>query len=293
MKPTILASLLLLAFAGMATATQYVVLTGDDQYTIDGVCLDLRAFNRSRATLAPAGDAYNSLIYDNASIVNHGGIMGDLRLYDHAIGHIEAGPVYDSWTYGDSRLYITGGQMRGHLWTRDQSYVQFSGGNHFNVWPLTDNTGCNVRVQFELFVQFDATVAFYGQSFERFDNGSFIPTWMDGTQSNPIWLQEVAPGATLQWVYPADANADNQVDALDLAVWQTHYDPVAETPGTYLIGDWNADGRVDGSDLALWQQYYQPLAPSGQTLTAIPEPNLVILATLALCAWGIYRRKRL
>ena len=112
----------------------------------------------------------------------------------------------------------------------------------------------------------------------------------------------------LSWatLVPGDANGDGKVDGSDLALWQSHYDPLGTGADLWTWGDWNGDNKIDGADLALWQQNYDPLG-TGQGLALtdfqmqsmygfssanVPEPATVGLVALGFsAAMGFVRRK--
>ncbi len=63
---------------------------------------------------------------------------------------------------------------------------------------------------------------------------------------------------------PGDFDGDFDVDATDLAIWQTGY-------GVDASGDANFDGVTDGRDFLIWQRNYNPNGVLAATL-AVPEP---------------------
>ena len=51
-----------------------------------------------------------------------------------------------------------------------------------------------------------------------------------------------------------DSNGDGWVDELDLAYWQSNFEPRHWYGHNVQQGDWNVDGEVDVYDMFLWQQ---------------------------------------
>ena len=72
---------------------------------------------------------------------------------------------------------------------------------------------------------------------------------------------------------PADFDEDGDVDADDLATWQSSY-------GTGGGGDTDLDGDSDGADFLVWQRNNTGGALSG--LASVPEPSTALLFGLAL-----------
>jgi hypothetical protein len=87
----------------------------------------------------------------------------------------------------------------------------------------------------------------------------------------------------------ADFNGDLQVDAADLAIWQTNLGPSA-------LGDADDDGDTDGNDLLHWQQQLGLTvshATSVKQAASIPEPGGLALLALALGALSVATTERL
>ena len=110
-----------------------------------------------------------------------------------------------------------------------------------------------------------------------------------------------------QIVRIGDANRDRRIDATDLSIWQTHYDPLGLNGdvNSFTRGDWNDDNLIDGGDLALWQQNYDPLGldrsgaayvfeevvdPTGARPQPIPEPGTLLLLGAGVAV--LIRRRR-
>jgi hypothetical protein len=78
---------------------------------------------------------------------------------------------------------------------------------------------------------------------------------------------------------PADFDEDGQVNADDLATWQTAF-------GATDAGDADLDGDTDGADFLLWQQQFGA-TPAAAAIQSVPEPaTLALLAAAILgCHW--------
>lgn len=77
----------------------------------------------------------------------------------------------------------------------------------------------------------------------------------------------------------ADFDMDGDVDGADLLRWEQGYGIVEDALG--LQGNADSDEDVDGSDFLLWQQNFGSIATYVATSAAVPEPNTLLLATLA------------
>jgi hypothetical protein len=119
---------------------------------------------------------------------------------------------------------------------------------------------------------------------------------LDGT---PVqWIDEVVKGvryamlttplgeAHLTALYApfssADFNKDGQVNAADLAIWQSSF-------GVNALGDADGDGNCDGADLLLWQQQFTLAGAEGKQF-AVPEPLSLCQVILAIAALGLARK---
>ena len=80
---------------------------------------------------------------------------------------------------------------------------------------------------------------------------------------------------------PADFDEDGDVDATDLATWQTSY-------GSGAGADTDLDGDSDGSDFLVWQQ--NKSAAVG--ITSVPEPSSILLIGLAMSMLATTSRSR-
>ncbi|MEM8943781.1 MAG: hypothetical protein AAGD11_01255 [Planctomycetota bacterium] len=87
-----------------------------------------------------------------------------------------------------------------------------------------------------------------------------------------------------QFELTADFDNDGDVDAADLAMWQTAYAATSS-------GDTDGDGDSDGLDLLRWQRQRGIGPISVEAATSVPEPNTVALAALALVSLSIAGRR--
>lgn len=120
-----------------------------------------------------------------------------------------------------------------------------------------------------------------GESFYSADGVSWLDLYDEDNSANFC-----IKGLTLP--ESCDGNNDHRVDGVDLAVWQSNYDPLGANINTFAMGDWNLDGLIDGTDLALWQADYNPIGNS----SANPEPGtLLLLGTGFLSLMGACRHR--
>ena len=82
-----------------------------------------------------------------------------------------------------------------------------------------------------------------------------------------------------------DANLDGQVNAADLAVWQTNYG----SSGGWAAGDFNGNAVVDGRDFLIWQRYAGFTGGLLAEVIAVPEPTSAALL-LGYLIFGMCRR---
>ncbi|TWU27741.1 hypothetical protein [Bythopirellula polymerisocia] len=76
--------------------------------------------------------------------------------------------------------------------------------------------------------------------------------------------------------FSADFDANQMVDMNDLTIWKAGYGTT--TGATLANGDATLDGSVDGKEFLIWQREYGSSLVI--TLTAVPEPDCVFLASL-------------
>ena len=84
---------------------------------------------------------------------------------------------------------------------------------------------------------------------------------------------------------PGDFDISGNVDAADLAIWETNYGNTVAV--TFSDGDANENGFVDGKDFLLWQQNS---APSTMQALALPEPSCLILTVSFVALFHLNQR---
>ena len=82
-----------------------------------------------------------------------------------------------------------------------------------------------------------------------------------------------------QLLFPADFDADGDVDNVDLATWKIGNGTSSDA--ALADGDADADGDVDGHDFLIWQQFRGSMTPL-QVNTNVPEPSTALLLLLAM-----------
>jgi hypothetical protein len=90
----------------------------------------------------------------------------------------------------------------------------------------------------------------------------------------------VSPAPTYN---PADFNKDTLVNVADLTQWKNSF-------GLNANGDANGDAKTDGADFLIWQRHFGATSALTAGLS-IPEPNAAAIATIALAACGLARRR--
>ena len=86
-------------------------------------------------------------------------------------------------------------------------------------------------------------------------------------------------GSTVTPPLPEDAdfNGDGDVDGVDYLAWQGGFGAIGT--GTLATGDANDDMNVDAADLAIWETQYATALLGGAA--AVPEPSALLLTLLA------------
>lgn len=83
---------------------------------------------------------------------------------------------------------------------------------------------------------------------------------------------------------PGDFDGDLDVDGDDRAIWERHY-------GVDGGADADNDNDTDGDDFVLWQRNHGLAPPTVVNATTVPEPSMVLLATVG-AMWTAARRRR-
>lgn len=224
-----------------------------------------------------------------------------------------AGIITATW-----KMYIPSGEEAGVWMTgkldNDNSFGQFAATPLFFV-----NSNGDVRYyeNFKLFnavLDFDAVQADVWQDWKVVTNldtgsahlevdGTVSPSFgFNDTFSDPIganglvFLGENELGSEfyiddvrvesqtpLASAYAADFNNDGRVDGIDLSIWQNSYaiDAGADADG---------DGGSDGRDFLMWQQQFGSGVVPIVGISAIPEPNTVILVASLSIVLPLRRR---
>jgi len=120
---------------------------------------------------------------------------------------------------------------------------------------------------------------FYGS------DSAFSPALYSAIQ-DAVWdvVSANAYGGSLFW--PADFQSDGEVDAADLAIWESSF-------GSNALGDTDGDGDTDGVDFLSWQRAFDGAAsPISSLAVTVPEPSsLVLFLACAVGGWMSSRRR--
>ena len=130
---------------------------------------------------------------------------------------------------------------------------------------------------------------------------SDVQGWIENPASNFGWMlvnaQETTPATfrafyshetataalrpqlSLTYVMAWDFDANDVVDAADLANWKANFG--ASGVATHAQGDADGDRDVDGSDFLVWQRQLGSGAPASPSTASVPEPATLMLACVA------------
>ena len=116
--------------------------------------------------------------------------------------------------------------------------------------------------------------------------------WDSWTFTQPISFTQFAanPFAAIGPKLPADFDTDNDVDGMDFLTWQRGFGITAGA--TLAQGDANGDAMVNGLDLHLWQTDVDSMANLAMTSQTVPEPSSLKIALYVLfLSFPVFRRK--
>jgi hypothetical protein len=85
---------------------------------------------------------------------------------------------------------------------------------------------------------------------------------------------------------PGDYDNDDDNDGADFLAWQRTLNST-----TALAADWSLNNVVDGSDFTIWNNHFGQKAP-GIPMVAVPEPNVALMAAMAVAAFAARVRRR-
>ncbi|MBX3433670.1 MAG: matrixin family metalloprotease [Pirellulales bacterium] len=109
-----------------------------------------------------------------------------------------------------------------------------------------------------------------------------------GTQDlNQFYRLDLAVSAP-ETTSPADFDASGQVDAADLAIWQSGFG----ASGPSGAGDATGDGVIDGADFLQWQREFTPAAAGEYAAAAVSEPAGHLLLAMGLSAVALRRQQQ-
>ncbi len=87
-----------------------------------------------------------------------------------------------------------------------------------------------------------------------------------------------------------DLNGNGVVDAADYTLWRDNLGAATEA----AIGFRGDGGTISASDYTYWKARFGNTSGSGAGAlgsAAVPEPATWLLATMAVCGWGVRRRR--
>ncbi len=102
---------------------------------------------------------------------------------------------------------------------------------------------------------------------------------------------EITLAKLLFGIQAADFNEEGNVDAIDLALWQSGFG--TSSGASHGQGDSDRDGDVDGADFLTWQRQFEGSPPVVTSMaTQIPEPTAFLLVIVFLAGQGFFRDLR-
>jgi hypothetical protein len=113
-------------------------------------------------------------------------------------------------------------------------------------------------------------------------NGLLVNTWNNGA-FNGMQLRQL-PAAVL-----GDYDGNGTVGPEDYQIWKASFGST-----TNLAADGNSDGVVDAADYVVWRGALTgPGSGSSLTTSTVPEPNTILIASMAIAILGsIFRPRR-
>lgn len=109
-------------------------------------------------------------------------------------------------------------------------------------------------------------------------SGTFDDVQLPIISNNEQWqLIQTPTVISLRLVYRGDYNGDGVIDVADYTVWR---DNLSSPMG--LAADGSDNGVIDLADYTVWVNAYGNSSSSSTTATAIPEPTVLLLSTLAV-----------
>ncbi len=135
-----------------------------------------------------------------------------------------------------------------------------------------------------------------GDIFDLFDSPNLSGAFESISVPNfpgQVWdFSQLATTGEASVLWAADFNADNAVDAADLALWQDAFGAAGDA--MHSQGDADGDRDIDGDDFFIWQEQVGFTSASAGASEA-PEPSsLVVAAVLGFavaCRWRSKKRK--
>jgi len=107
----------------------------------------------------------------------------------------------------------------------------------------------------------------------RFGEGAYGEMYISSKRNGTIYL------VTNSVPVPGDFDADGKVTGKDVLLWQQDF----SEQGTESAADANRDDVVDELDLAIWKAHYgETWSAPLQVLATVPEPNCTVLMAMAI-----------
>ncbi|MCA9230152.1 MAG: hypothetical protein KDA57_05850 [Planctomycetales bacterium] len=260
----------------------------DNRYTISGAGqIILESEEAGSPAILDVQEQYHYLDVDVLMTDDVHATMGDgARLYFEAELDLGGNQLF---SFGPGRLWVSGDFVMngGRVVVDGQSAFSFG-----------TNSNATLDGDFQ-FIPDESLSLALGQSFDLLNgvgylgNETFDDILLPALPSGLVWdlssfyndgIVTVAAAAA------GDFDSDGDVDADDLAIWQSNFGMNAGAERTN--GDADEDGDVDGMDLLAWQRQFTGANPltSQASSQVVPEPGatLLFLAHCAayVCSWS-------